>query len=146
MFTRGQLSPGDFSNQIHDFDLGIRRSGLFWTTSIDDSSVDVDFDDGRASMVLDDVKLKDYFNIPNALMRGDQVPAHVSLRVRWKGPAVRSKVHDTANQFEGVFKQNTATLWWSGRGEGFRFGSDPPETSQLEFAVLGDERNGRFFD
>ncbi len=97
-------------------------------------------------MDLDKVKVKDYFNVPNALMRGDHMSAHVSFSVKWKGPAVRSKVHDTVNQFKGIFKQNTATLRWSGHEEGFRFESDPPETSQLVFAVLGDERNGRFFD
>jgi len=52
----GAVASGD---QIHDFNPGIAPSGLFWTIRIPDESVEVDFDDARASMNISDLQVKD---------------------------------------------------------------------------------------
>ena len=96
-------------------------------------------------MEVEDAEVEDYFNIGNALTRGNSVAASVSLDVRWTGPGTKVKVSDTTNDFGGVFKQNTASLRWVGKEKGFKFVSDEASTSISNFAVLGKERNGRFF-
>lgn len=96
-------------------------------------------------MEVQDAQVKDYFNIPNALTRGDNLAARVSFEVHWKGPATKVKIHDTTNDFGGVFKQNSATLEWAGKEKGFKFKSDEASSSTSSFALLGKERNGQFF-
>jgi hypothetical protein len=39
-----------------------------------------------------------------------------------------------------------ATIEWSSQQAGFSFQSDPASTSVSEYAILGHERNGVFFD
>jgi len=40
---------------------------------------------------------------------------------------------------------DNATLAWSAEEEGFKFVSDPEDTSTTVFAEIGQERNGVFF-
>ena len=64
----GRPAP-DFSNQVHDFDPGL-DNGLFWTVPIDKSSLKVSPGSGRASLVVKDLDMEDYFNVINALQDG----------------------------------------------------------------------------
>jgi len=139
----GAVASGD---QIHDFNPGIAPSGLFWTIRIPDESVEVDLDDAEASMSLSDVEIRDFFNIGNALMRGKSIHADVSFHIRWSGVKKRVKTSDETNQFVGNYIEDTATMAWSAQEEGFKFVSDPADTSTTVFAEIGRERNGVFFE
>lgn len=68
---------------MHDFNPGIRRSGLFWTTQIRRDSVHVDVRDGQARMRVRALDMDDYFNLPNALFGDREAPATVSFGVTW---------------------------------------------------------------
>jgi hypothetical protein len=138
--------PNDFSNQVHDFDPGIAPSGLFWTIRIPNGRVHVDLDKATASMVIGNADILDYFNIPNALF-GPQppLPANVSFELRWSGVLKRVHTRDETNHFVGDYIEDTATLRWSAKEEGFHFVSDPAKTSNSVFAEIGSERNGVFF-
>jgi hypothetical protein len=132
-------------NQIHDFNPGITPSGLFWTIRIPDDSVEIELDEAEASMDLSDLEIEDYHDIVNALMRGPSVPADVSFHVRWRGVKNRVKIRDETNGFTGHYIEDTATIRWSAQEAGFKFVSDPANTSTTVFAEIGKERNGVFF-
>jgi hypothetical protein len=138
----GAVASGD---QIHDFNPGIASSGLFWTIRIPDESVEVDFDDARASMNLSDEKVKDFGTGLDSLLRGPSVKADVSFHIRWSGVNERVETRDTTNLFVGSYIEDTATIAWSAQEKGFKFVSDPANTSTTIFAQIGRERNGVFF-
>jgi hypothetical protein len=133
------------ANQIHDFNPGIAPSGLFWTIRIPNDSVEIDLDEAEASMDLSDLEIEDYHDIVNALLRGPSVPADASFHVRWSGVKNRVKISDQTNGFTGNYIEDTATIHWSAREAGFKFVSDPANTSTTVFAEIGRERNGVFF-
>src|SRR5262249_10263676 len=137
--------PGNFSNQVHDFNPGIAPSGLFWTIGIPNGSVEIELEEAEASMSLSDVELSDFFNIPNSLMRGKSIHADTSFSVRWHGVKSRVHLHDVVNHFDARVIEDSATIEWSAEEEDFQFVSDPAETSTTVFAEIGSERNGVFF-
>jgi hypothetical protein len=72
-----------------------------------------------------------------------EVPAHVSCDVEWRVGGETFNTRDTTNHFEGRFKEGTATIKWRGSELGYSFHSD---TSKTNFAEIGRESNGVFFD
>ena len=139
----GRPAP-DFSNQVHDFDPGL-DNGLFWTLPIDRNSVKVDPGSGRASLVVTDLDMEDYFNIINALQDGASNGAAVSFEVHWTPGIKHFKVRDEATGMAGEFIKNTATMAWSAVSGGQTYVSGPEESSSSLSAQVGLERNGAFF-
>jgi hypothetical protein len=139
---------------VHDFDPGIHPypSGLFWTVPLsgDDGVEDVDLEDGKAEMNADELHVRDFFNIPNALFHLQtplSLPATISFDIDWSGPVTnRSHVTDSTIGFSGDFILNTATISWSAsHPDGWHFKTDKSKTTSV-FAQLGRMRNGVFFD
>ena len=137
--------PGP-GNQINDFNPGIASSGLFWTTTISPDDVDVDFEEGSASMCVHNVAVMDFHDIGNALFGGGPAPtpAVVSFRVRWSGVQERVRIRNVDQDFTGKFIRNQAQMEWSATTEEFAFASAPANTSSSVFAELGHMRNGSF--
>jgi hypothetical protein len=105
---------------------------------------------GKASMTVANLRLFDFFNIPNGLFRflnPVSVGAICSFDNHWSGPVTnRSHVSDPTVGFAGEFVLSQATMTWSAAtDDGFRFVSDPAGTTSA-FAQLGHMRNGVFFD
>jgi len=145
VFT-GAVAP-DFSNQVRDFDPGIRKSGLFWTIALSSDAVSVNLDKGKAHYHADNVELEDYFNIPNALsdgqITGPPVAATVSFDVHWKNPTDHYNIKESTQGFRGSFWVTDATITWSGQNDnGDAFQSTA--VTAVNFAAIGHERNGKF--
>ena len=131
------------TSQVHDFNPGIKASGLFWTTPIERDSVRVNLGAGSASLHVADLEIKDYHDVGNALRDGPSVEASVSFDISWSGVDERVKIRNRSTGFAGEYVRNTATLDWSASNEsGFGFQSDPLAS---HFAEIGKERNGVFF-
>ena len=64
----------------------------------------------------------------------------------WSGVTKRVHLRDEQNHFVGNFIEDTASMAWSAEEEGFKFVSDPADTSTSIFAEIGSERNGVFFN
>ena len=112
-------------------------------------AVSVQFGAGRARYAVSNMSMPDFFDIPNAIFRFEDpvsVPAVVSFDIAWSGPiTARTDVNDPVEGFDGRFVLNQATMTWSAQTQdGFRFVSDPSPTTSA-FAMLGQERNGIFF-
>jgi hypothetical protein len=116
-----------------------------------EDSVEFDLEEGKASLVAHDFHLGDYGDIVNSVRGGSAKPATVSFDIEWAGVMNRAKV-DASNDkgfdshdWGGRFAVTGARASWSGETSGFSFESDPANTSQNLFAIIGEERNGRFF-
>jgi hypothetical protein len=130
------------TSQIHDFNPGIRDSGLFWTLPIERGSVRISLGTGSAALHLADEDVEDYHNVVNALKDGPSVSASVSLDISWEQERERIKLRNSRIRFAGEYVRNTATLVWSASEEGFQWRAKPLAS---DFAEIGHERNGAFF-
>lgn len=115
-----------------------------------DSAVgDVNVSEGKARFAVQNMHLKDFFNIPNGLFHLQNptfTPATASFDIHWTGPVTeRRSIRDESNGFRGDFVSCSATMSWSAKTADFKFRSDPESTSSSVFAVLGNESNGVYF-
>jgi hypothetical protein len=133
--------------QLNDFNPGIEPSGLFWTMAIPPESVEVGFEEGSASMRVNNVSVLDYGDFTNALFGGGPKPkeARLSFVVRWSGRGKQVKIVNPAQGFKGNYIRNQAQMKWAATVGDFTYVSDPIRTSSSVFAELGRERNGSFF-
>jgi hypothetical protein len=144
------LFTPQFAEQVHDFNLGIEKSGLFWTTMIPDDAVSIDLEHGTARFQMNNLPISDYQNFVNSV--GDLDPplpliaSHVSFDVRWAAkPGARlTRITDPTNTFTGEFIDSTASIRWSGRQPRFVFTSSSASSTTVS-GVIGREQNGRFF-
>jgi hypothetical protein len=130
------------TSQVHDFNPGIRDSGLFWTAPIDRGSVRAHQGHGSASLHVVDLDVEDYHDVVNALQDGPSVEATVGFDVEWSGRDELVQIQNFTNDFAGEYVRNTATLVWSAQESSFSFQADSLASG---FAEIGRERNGRFF-
>ena len=133
------------TNQVHDYNPGVRPSGLFWTQAIPRSSVEVDLDRGTAAFRLTNAAVPDYGDFVRSITGGAPTPATVSFDVRWGGVKARHEFENKALDFAGQFAVTGATVEWSARQAGFTFQSDPAATSKVDYAEIGHERSGVFY-
>lgn len=135
------------TNQVHDFNPGIRHpGGLFWTVPVPEDALEVELDDGRATLGLHDFDTDDYGNLRNALSDGAELDATISFKMRWKATGDPFNVSDPVKMFAGRFSLATVEIEWraSVPSTGFRFESDPSTNVNVK-SVIGMERNGIFF-
>jgi hypothetical protein len=115
-----------------------------WTIPIPPGSIRaVDLARGTATMVIEDLPMRDFFNIPASFSGGRSVPATASLELHWSRPRRRYKLADRKETFSGDFVETRATMTWTGSSGGYSFVGD--RVTLNDFAVLGYERNGLFF-
>ena len=140
-------SLGDPAPQIHDFNPGITRLGVFWTSIVDNDDVRANIDKGRATLEVRNLRMKDFFNLQNATVGGGPRPvaAVVSYKVVWNALGAVNSFDNAEQKFRGEFRSATAQMEWSARTRDFTFVSAPLATSTTDAAQLGSERNGRFY-
>ena len=122
------------------------------------SNIEVDFDNAKAEMDIDDLAVEDYFNLINALIRQGGLPnpprppeveASVKFRITWHGVNQSVPLRSAGERFVGDFILDTSQIAWHDRAAAgattpeFRFFSTGKSTN--EFSLLGHERNGSFF-
>ena len=147
----------------HSYDPGVAESDVMWTTEIPESSVDIDLHAGEASLHVKHVLVFDTFTVPNSLDTrhplGKVNAVIESLRMEWRGTTRRLTHTDCVDAFRGEFLEDVATIEVIATTpetparecppttlrHGFRFVSDPADTSISHFAQIGRERNGVFF-
>jgi hypothetical protein len=136
--------PGD---QVNDFEPGIKPSGLFWTTPVPGSAVQVNQGTGVARYQLEGFAIPDFGNFGNATSGSPtSVPAHVSFTVTWAAGGGRSKVRDTTFDFTGHYVSGPANISFSVSDDGGPvITSDAAGQSNPGPPGVGKERNGVFF-
>ena len=144
----------------HSYDPGTAPSLLLWTVEIPKGSVNIDLDDGEATLHLENrCDLFDAFTVPNSLN-----PVHPlglvsgflkSMRVHWSGiKNVRS--FNNGSTFRGHFLETSATIeltlntpstkppFTPVPEDDFEFVANPA-SSETHFAQIGHENNGALF-
>jgi hypothetical protein len=99
-------------------------------------------------MRLTNVPVFDWKTIPNSLLHGTFSPpecARVSFRVQWSDDLRIKELRNETQRFEGRFIEDIARVSCTAEQPGFRFTSDPAETSRSVFSEIGRESNGVFF-
>jgi len=133
---------------VHDFNPGL-DNGLFWTVPVPTDSVSVEGVSGKASLVVNNLVMEDYFNIVNAVKDGalsGTNPATVSFQIHWAQGGKHTNVKDPASGMAGEFVKNSATMAWSATSPaGVFYRSGPENTSASISSQVGHERNGVFF-
>jgi len=136
-------------DQVHDFEPGIDALGLFWTVPIPRQSIAIDLDAGTATFQMTNLTIPDFHDIVNALSQNPtSTSGMVSFATHWHATSGLMALTNTHDGFTGEYRQSTANIWWSARepSQNFAFESDPAATSTtVNTAVMGHERNGRFF-
>lgn len=98
-------------------------------------------------MIMTDLQLLDYFDIPNALFRFEtpaSADATCSFDIRWSGPVTDRSAVTSPTGSSGELVLSQAAMTWSARNAlGFSFQSDPAGTTSV-FAQLGRVSNGVF--
>jgi hypothetical protein len=111
--------------------------------------VSVDLEDGKARMRAANLRVRDFFNLPNALLRFQKPvseAATVSFDIRWMGPATHPSAVTSPPGSTGRLFKSPVTMKWSAVGaSGFSYKSNPSGTTSF-FGQLGHVRNGIFAD
>ena len=98
-------------------------------------------------MKAENLHVRDFFNIPNALFRFQKPPsvrATVSFDIRWLGPATGRSPVTSPPGSSGQLLMSPVTMRWSAKNAlGFRFKSNRSGTTSF-FGQLGRVRNGIF--
>jgi len=109
--------------------------------------VRVDLEEGKARMAAEHLRVRDFFNLPNALFHTQHpvsVGATVSFDTRWLGPATSPSAVTSPPGSSGRLLMSPVTMTWSAKNDkGFRFRSNPSGTTSF-FGQLGHVRNGVF--
>ncbi|GAC1436839.1 MAG: hypothetical protein NVSMB68_08860 [Thermoanaerobaculia bacterium] len=155
----GQPGP-----QNHAYDPGLGTNGTVWIASIPPSSVSVDLmprsvfgsDDCRKTSVVSgatlnvtDLAVFDWVTNKNSLTNNTapRQDAKVAFNIQWSNVIKIEDVTDPANTFRGSFAETGSIMQWSSKNQdGFEFHSDPSTAAQREFALVGHEQNGVYFN
>lgn len=130
---------------MHDFHPPISDSGLYWVVPI--SAGGLTYADGgrTATIEMRDVPVIDQPRWPALDALG--TPATLNFRLVFKAT-------DEAVRYDDPYKQFKFTGWKAIAqleaemhvpDSNFSWKSDPLETSKCDFAILGDEVNGRYY-
>jgi hypothetical protein len=137
--------PAVPANQIHDFHPPISPEGLYWVTPVPTAGLTFSADGKTATLQMTHVPIIDQPRWP--AMDAETTPAFMDFKLVLTATEEPVKYEDPARQyrFEG-FKaaaQLEATIRVPSLN--FVFKTDSLETSRSDFAVMGDEVNGKYY-
>jgi hypothetical protein len=132
-------------NQIHDLHPPIAPSELYWVAPVPEGGLTLSPDGRTATLEMKDVTIIDQPKWP--AYDAQVTPAHLTFRMIWKATDEPVKYEDAIRQFRITGFRATAQLEASVDvpAIGFSWKSDPLATSRANFAVIGEEVNGRYY-
>jgi hypothetical protein len=134
------------TNQIHDFHPPIASSGLYWVVPVPEYGLTISADGNTFTLEMRDVPVVDQPRWP--ALDSIATPAHMTFKMVWKSTGEPLQHEDSAKHFR--FTGTRASCQMEAQVEvpalGFSWKSDPLETSKCDFAIVGTEVNGRYYD
>ena len=134
------------ANQIHDCHPPISPSGLYWVVPVPAGGFTISPDGNTFTLEMKDVAVVDQPRWP--AIDSIATPARMSFKMVWKSTGDPVKIENVFQQFR--FLGTRASCQMEAQIDvpsiGFSWKSDPLETSKCDFAILGDEVNGRYYD
>ena len=140
---QGQAVP---ANQIHDFHPPITPSGLYWVVPVPKGGLNISPDGSTFTLEMKSVAVVDQPRWP--ALDSLATPARMNFKMVWKSTGEPVKYDDASRHFR--FTGTRATCQLEVEVEvpsiGFSWKSDPLNASKADFAIIGEEVNGRYYD
>lgn len=139
---KGQLAP---ANQVHDFHPPVGPCGLYWVVPVAEGGVTFSNDGRSAVLQMKGIEIIDQPKWPQ--FKAEAIPARMDLRIVWKATNEKFSYDDSQKQFRVDGFKAIAQLEASVEVPSIDFSwkSDPLETSTANFAIIGDEVNGKYY-
>lgn len=137
--------PAVPANQIHDFHSPISPEGLYWVTPVPSSGITFGADGKTVVLQMKDVPIIDQPRWP--AIDAETSPAFLDFKLVFKSTDEPVKYEDASRQYRFEGFKAMAQLEASVRVPSidFTFKTDPLETSSCDFAVMGAEVNGKYY-
>jgi hypothetical protein len=138
---------GSFEGQFHDFNPGIRRSGLFWTAPVPAAAIDANLLQHRSRFHMRHRATPDYHDFFNSVSPNPQsVAGHVTFDAAWTANGPRKWVRDPTFGFLGKFMPADMRISFAVSDDNSGVVYHSVADGQVTVSgVIGHERNGRFF-
>src|ERR1700726_3989709 len=111
----GPVGSAVLTQQIHDYNVHIDSNDLFWMVQIAEDAVKIDFDEGRARLQVNNLRVFDDHDLANSVTQGLGLPgglgfpypaiapvapmrATVSFDVEWSGIVAMAQIENTTQQ------------------------------------------------
>jgi hypothetical protein len=124
----------------------IAPSGLYWVAPVTPSNLTVSADGATMMLEMRDIHVIDQPKWP--ALDAVATPARMTFRIVWRSTSEPAQYENPAQQFRFTGTRASCQL----EAEitvpsiGFTWKSDPLETSHADFAIIGEEVNGRYYD
>ena len=140
---RGPAVP---ANQIHDFHPPIAPSGLYWVVPVPERGLTISPDGNTFTLEMQDVPVVDQPRWP--ALDSIATPARMTFKMVWKSTGEPVRYEDPSKHFRFIGTRASCQLEAQVEvpSVGFSWKSDPLNTSKSDFAVVGEEVNGRYYD
>lgn len=134
-------------NQFHDFHPPISENELYWVVPVPEGGLRYDDNGHTATLEMKDVPVVDQPRWP--AMDATTTPATMSFKLVFKADPNRPVTYEDPSKhfrFTGFLATAQMEAQVAVPAIGFTWKSDPLETSKCDFAILGEEVNGKFYD
>jgi len=133
------------ANQTHDFHPPIAPSGLYWVVPVPAGGLNISPDGNTITLEMRNVPIVDQPRWPS--LDSIATPARMTFKMVWKSTGQPVFYENASRQFR--FKGTRAQCQLEAQVEvpsiGFSWKSDAIGTSRADFAVMGEEVNGRYY-
>jgi hypothetical protein len=136
------LSP---ANQVHDFHPPVGPCGLYWVVPVPPGGL-VFSDEGKtATLLLKNLKIIDQPAWPS--FKAKAIPARMDIKIVWTATDEKVSYFNPQKQFRVEGFKAIAQLEAAVEVPSLKFSwkSDPLETSKANFAIIGEEVNGKYY-
>jgi len=100
---------------------------------------------GAARFRANNVNVRDFTDLENAVLMGPSVPAKVSFDVRWNANSSFQHVDNPAQQYRSTFRTATAQISYECEVGDYEITSAPLSQSTSAAAQFGVESNGYYY-
>jgi hypothetical protein len=138
--------PAVPANQIHDFHSPISPEGLYWVTPVPSQGLTFSADGKTATLQMANVPIIDQPRWP--AMDAETTPAFLDFKLVFTAADEPVRYEDAARQYRFEGFKASAQLEAAIRVPSidFVFKTDPLEASKCDFAVMGSEVNGKYYE
>ena len=136
-------SPSDF-DKVASFHQPIAPNGLYWTAPVPASGVKISPDGGTMTVTVRDYTVIDQPTFPKP---GPTYRASLDFTLRWTALGEVVNYSQPKLKYKMEFRQAKCQLTYTARipSRGLVITSDPIETSDSVFAMMGTGRNGVYY-
>ena len=131
---------------MHDFHPPISAAGLYWVVPVPEGGLSVSRDWKTWTLEMREVAIVDQPRWP--ALDSIATPARMRFKMVWKQEGPPATFEDASKHFRFVGAR--ASCQMEAEVEvpsiGFSWKSDPLGTSKCDFAIMGEEVNGVYFD